>query len=78
MWVTRFTPTFAKLIVLVVAIVISPLTAQGQDIPHEYRIGPEDVLRIMLWENDAMNCSVIARRDGKISLPPINDVRPLV
>jgi polysaccharide export outer membrane protein len=40
-----------------------------------YRIGPEDVLAITVWKNEAMSRQVIVRPDGKISLPLLNDVQ---
>jgi polysaccharide export outer membrane protein len=40
----------------------------------EYRIGPEDVLQISVWRNEAMSRTVPVRPDGKISLPLLNDV----
>jgi polysaccharide export outer membrane protein len=40
----------------------------------EYRIGPEDVLNISVWNNSAISRTVPVRPDGKISLPLINDV----
>lgn len=43
--------------------------------PETYRIGPEDVLKISVWKNDAMSGTVPVRPDGKISLPLINDVQ---
>lgn len=42
--------------------------------PAEYRIGPEDVLLISVWKNEAVTKTVPVRPDGKISLPLINDV----
>jgi len=39
-----------------------------------YRIGPEDVLQISVWRNDAMSRTVPVRPDGRISLPLLNDV----
>ena len=41
----------------------------------EYRIGPEDVLQISVWKNEAMTRTVPVRPDGKISLPLLNDVQ---
>lgn len=41
----------------------------------EYRIGPEDVLQISVWKNEAMSRTVSVRPDGKISLPLLNDVQ---
>jgi polysaccharide export outer membrane protein len=42
---------------------------------NEYRIGPEDVLNVSVWNNSAISRSVPVRPDGKISLPLINDVQ---
>ena len=41
----------------------------------DYRIGPEDVLSISVWKNDAMSRIVPVRPDGMISLPLLDDVR---
>jgi len=41
----------------------------------EYRIGPEDVLDISVWNNSAISRTVPVRPDGKISLPLVNDVQ---
>jgi polysaccharide biosynthesis/export protein len=43
--------------------------------PEVYRIGPEDLLQISVWKNDALTRSVPVRPDGKISLPLLNDVQ---
>jgi polysaccharide biosynthesis/export protein len=43
--------------------------------PDEYRIGPEDMLAIAVWKNDALTRTVPVRPDGKISLPLLNDVQ---
>jgi polysaccharide export outer membrane protein len=41
----------------------------------EYRIGPEDVLDIAVWNNASISRTVPVRPDGKISLPLLNDVQ---
>jgi len=41
----------------------------------DYRIGPEDVLDISVWNNAAISRTVPVRPDGKISLPLLNDVQ---
>jgi len=41
----------------------------------DYRIGPEDVLDIAVWHNEAMSRTVPVRPDGKISLPLLNEVQ---
>ena len=40
-----------------------------------YRIGPEDKLRVSVWENKELTLDVVVRPDGKISLPLIQDVQ---
>jgi polysaccharide export outer membrane protein len=51
----------------------------SRDQPREellgYRIGPEDVLQISVWNNEAMSRTAPVRPDGKISLPLLNDVQ---
>ena len=43
--------------------------------PETYRIGPEDLLQISVWKNEAMTRAALVRPDGKISLPLVNDVQ---
>jgi len=40
----------------------------------EYRIGPEDLLDISVWNNPPLNRTAPVRPDGMISLPLLNDV----
>ena len=40
-----------------------------------YRIGPEDVLSIDVWNNEALSLEVPVRPDGMISLPLLDDVQ---
>jgi polysaccharide biosynthesis/export protein len=42
--------------------------------PADYRIGPEDVLDISVWNNPALTKTAPVRPDGKISLPLLNDI----
>jgi polysaccharide export outer membrane protein len=37
-------------------------------------MGPEDVLRISVWENRELTLDLVVRPDGKISMPLIQDV----
>ena len=55
-------------------------TSNGSTVssPDGYRIGPEDVLLIGVWKNDAMSKSVPVRPDGMISLPLLHDVQAAV
>jgi polysaccharide biosynthesis/export protein len=41
----------------------------------KYRVGPEDILRVSVWDNKDLTIDVVVRPDGKISLPLIQDVR---
>jgi polysaccharide export outer membrane protein len=43
------------------------------DLPG-YRIGPEDVLQVSVWSNEAISRTAPVRPDGHISLPLLNDV----
>ena len=54
----------------------APAQADRQAKPvDDYRIGPEDVLAIAVWNNEAMSRVVPVRPDGKISLPLLDDVQ---
>jgi polysaccharide export outer membrane protein len=66
------------------ALLLAPLGASAADDPRAptlqvaelaYVIGPEDVLQISVWRNDAVSRVVPVRPDGMISLPLINDVQ---
>jgi polysaccharide export outer membrane protein len=39
-----------------------------------YVIGPDDVLSIRFWRDDALSADVTVRSDGHISLPLLNDI----
>jgi polysaccharide biosynthesis/export protein len=43
--------------------------------PAEYRIGPEDLIEVVVWNNDTVSRKVPVRPDGMISLPLVNDVQ---
>jgi polysaccharide export outer membrane protein len=51
------------------------LKYDGERVVDEYRIGPEDVLEIMVWKNADLSRTVTVRPDGKISLPLIGDIQ---
>lgn len=40
-----------------------------------YRIGPEDILNVSVWDNKELSLDVVVRPDGKISVPLIQDVQ---
>lgn len=51
----------------------SPPQAVSQASP-EYRMGPEDQIRVSVWENAQLTLDLVVRPDGKISMPLIQDV----
>lgn len=48
--------------------------ADGAPMLTEYRIGPEDVIDVLVWKNPELTRTVTVRPDGRISLPLVNDV----
>jgi len=42
---------------------------------EEYRIGPQDLVRIDVWKEPDISRTIPVRPDGKISLPLMNDVQ---
>lgn len=64
-----------KLILLAMCyFILTAGNAHSQNIKFDYLIGPEDVLRVYVWNHPELSLSVPVRIDGKISLPLINDV----
>jgi len=58
----------------------SPNLRQPKDHPpsvasSNYKIGPEDVLHISVWENKDLTLDVVVRPDGMISVPLVQDVQ---
>jgi len=49
--------------------------AQSAVDKERYVIGPEDVLYIHVWKEDALSKTIPVRMDGKISLPLIHEIR---
>ena len=51
-------------------------TAPQSAVDSDYKIGPQDVLRIDIWkEPDISRTAIPVRPDGKISLPLLNDIQ---
>lgn len=50
-----------------------PVTPATTD--ANYKIGPQDILRIDVWKEPEITRTVPVRPDGKISLPLLNDVQ---
>jgi polysaccharide export outer membrane protein len=49
-------------------------TPPGSQSDPSYRLGPEDQLRISVWENKDLTLDLVVRPDGKISMPLLQDV----
>jgi polysaccharide export outer membrane protein len=56
------------------AVIPPPAPPAVSQASPDYRIGPEDVLRISVWENKELTLDQVVRPDGKISMPLIQDV----
>lgn len=41
----------------------------------DYRLGPEDVLRIAVWKDEHLTRETLVRPDGMVSFPLVGDVR---
>lgn len=50
------------------------LSTQGEQVPHDYLIGPGDTLNIIVWRNPEISMSVPVRPDGKITTPLVEDL----
>jgi len=62
---------FATLILAGTTGLLVPETAGAER--SDYRIGPDDVVDIVVWNNAALSRTVPVRPGGRISLPLIND-----
>ena len=50
------------------------LPSTGLQSDPSYRLGPEDQLRISVWDNKELTLDLVVRPDGKISMPLLQDV----
>lgn len=50
------------------------LGTQGEQVPHDYLIGPGDTINIIVWRNPEISMSVPVRPDGKITTPLVEDL----
>jgi polysaccharide biosynthesis/export protein len=53
----------------------TPATENTSAKEAEYRIGPQDVVRVDVWKEPDVSRSITVRPDGKISMPLLNDVQ---
>ena len=51
----------------------APFAAVSQGGP-QYRLGPEDVIKVSVWENKELTIDLVVRPDGKVSMPLIQDI----
>jgi len=49
-------------------------SSTGSQSDPSYRLGPEDQLRISVWDNKELTLDLVVRPDGKISMPLLQDV----
>jgi polysaccharide export outer membrane protein len=61
-----------RLVVLALLALLGP--AAGAASAAAYRIGPDDVLAISVWDNKDLDQVVFVRPDGRISLPLVGEV----
>jgi len=53
---------------------ISTISQSAEPVDAGYKLGPEDQLRISVWDNKELTLDLVVRPDGKISMPLIQDV----
>ena len=56
------------------ATTINPAQEAVQD-TDDYLLGPEDILEISVWKDEALTKEVVVRPDGKISFPLVGDIQ---
>ena len=54
---------------------LKPAAAAASIVDADYKIGPQDVIRIDVWKEPDSSRTIPVRPDGKISLPLLNDVQ---
>ncbi len=53
----------------------SAIASHESPLDADYKIGPQDILRIDVWKEQEISRTAPVRPDGKISLPLLNDVQ---
>ncbi|HXH83887.1 MAG TPA: polysaccharide biosynthesis/export family protein [Candidatus Tectomicrobia bacterium] len=71
-----------RLLIVLASVCVGLVAAASVDaqstppaVPPSFRIGPEDVLAISVWDNKDLDRVVFVRPDGKISLPILGEVQ---
>lgn len=65
-------------ILISIVVPLYPTGAQQPQPPSQegiYQIGPEDLILVMVWKNEALTKTVSVRPDGWISLPLVGDIK---
>ena len=71
---TRRPPVLIAWLTLLCTLAAGPVVAQ-QATGLEYRIGPEDVLHVSVWQEEDLDRQVLVRPDGGISFPLAGDLQ---
>lgn len=72
-----------NLLGLISCSILTPTPQSGTEswsqayVAGDYKIGPEDVVEVIVWRNADLSKTVPVRPDGKISLPLVGDVPAL-
>jgi polysaccharide export outer membrane protein len=53
---------------------VQPTTVSLPVAGPQYKLGPEDIIKVSVWENKDLTLDLVVRPDGKISMPLIQDV----
>jgi polysaccharide export outer membrane protein len=71
--------TAAAMFLVLVALATPGISANPAQEPVQdtinYLLGPEDVLEISVWKDEALTRQVVVRPDGKISFPLVGDIQ---
>lgn len=59
---------------LVLSLLLS-VSAFAADVNLDYKPGPDDVLLISVWKDEALTKEVVVRPDGKISFPLVGEIQ---
>jgi polysaccharide biosynthesis/export protein len=64
-----------KPVFIAMLVALHALTATVVHAEDEYRIGTEDILHIIVWDNKDLEQTVMVRPDGKISFPLAGEIK---
>ena len=72
----RLNPYFL-IVSLAITLFCTFVASKGQaaELDADYLVGPEDVLEISVWKDEALTKVVVVRPDGKISFPLVGELK---